>query len=271
MSAHDAPAPNPAQMYEDVLVSHIFRPLSVQILRITPPRAGDRVLDVACGTGIILREAVQQNSDLKRIAGVDLNPNMIEVGKTLIEVEDQEIEWHVTGVDSLPFENREFTLAYCQQGLQFFQDKHQALTEMHRVLDDEGRLVTVTWKDLSFHPFIAALNEVSIEHAGTPMLAEPFSLGDPQRLASDFEEAGFSGTTTENVSFTMTTDSPDQHTRMLLIGATAAIPSLQQLEHEERVELVDQVISHASPVFDAYSRDGRLSMEWHATVAIGTK
>jgi ubiquinone/menaquinone biosynthesis C-methylase UbiE len=271
MTTADQPASNPAQMYEDVLVRHIFRPLSKEVLEIAPPQSGDRVLDVACGTGIILREASHQIPELGRLAGIDLNPGMIEVGQQLVESSEHNIEWHVTSVESLPFENQEFTLAYCQQGLQFFPDRRAALTEMHRVLQDGGRMVTVTWRDLALHPFISALNDVSIEHAGTPMLAEPFSLGNTAEIETIFADAGFSSITTRHVSFTMRTDAPEQHMRMLLMGATAAIPSLQQLTPEERVNLVSRVISHAGPVFEEHSHEGELAMEWHATVAIGTR
>lgn len=58
--------------------------------------------------------------------------------------------------------------------------------------------------------------------------------------------------------------------RMLLMGATAAIPKLQVIDQEERVALVERIISNSPPVFDAHSSDGVIPTGWHANVVIGT-
>lgn len=99
----------------------------------------DRVLDLACGTGIIARLASERLGAGCRIFGVDINPEMIAVARSI----KPEISWHQANASDLPFETGVFDVIFCQQGLQFIPDQTAAVREMRRVLAGEDVSLSV--------------------------------------------------------------------------------------------------------------------------------
>jgi ubiquinone/menaquinone biosynthesis C-methylase UbiE len=116
-----------AQKYEIQKVPSIFGPLAEATLEAIslPPNA--RVIDVACGTGIIPKLLSERLLGKGWIVGTDLNPAMIEVARSTMPHSRHRIDWYTCDVTQLPFEDGEFELAFCQQELQFFPDKPKAL------------------------------------------------------------------------------------------------------------------------------------------------
>ncbi len=139
------PTSNPAQTYEKYFVPYKFRPWTEELLERAMPQPGERVLDVACGTGIVARMVAQRTNGQAQLAGLDLSPAMLEVARSASEREGLEIAWHEGSASALPFPDGSFDLVLVQQGLQFFPDKAAAAGEMYRVLAPNGRAVTSTW------------------------------------------------------------------------------------------------------------------------------
>ena len=71
------------EIYEQELVGPLFRPWAELILDDVELAAGDRVLDVACGTGIVARLAKERLGEAGRVVGVDLSPAMLAVARGL--------------------------------------------------------------------------------------------------------------------------------------------------------------------------------------------
>ena len=76
-----ASAVNPAETYDSYFVPAMFRPWAGLLLQQARLRPGERVLDVACGTGIVARTALEQLGDAAQVTGLDLNPAMRRGGK----------------------------------------------------------------------------------------------------------------------------------------------------------------------------------------------
>ena len=83
--------PNFSEIYERILVPSLFLPWTVDLLERVRLAQEDRVLDVACGTGIVARIAPEQLGAASQIAGVDLNPEMIAVTRSIEPV----FSWHL--------------------------------------------------------------------------------------------------------------------------------------------------------------------------------
>jgi ubiquinone/menaquinone biosynthesis C-methylase UbiE len=134
-----------AELYERYPARYIlgpWAPLLVEAARLT---AGERVLDIACGTGVVTRAAAKRVGPTGRIVGIDLNPGMIAVARSLPAPIGASIEWLERSALDLQLEDASFDVVLCQQGLQFFPDKTVALQEMRRVLDRGGRLALSVW------------------------------------------------------------------------------------------------------------------------------
>ena len=183
-----------ATAYEELFVPALFREWAVRVADAASIRPSDRVLDVACGTGVLAREVAARVRGNGRVAGVDLGDGMLAVAARLAPA----IEWRQAPAESLPHPDRSFDAVVSQFGLMFFNDRRQALAEMRRVLVPGGRLAVAVWDGLDSMPAYAAEVELLERMAGKPAgdaLRAPFLLGDPARLQTLFDDAGLRGAT----------------------------------------------------------------------------
>jgi ubiquinone/menaquinone biosynthesis C-methylase UbiE len=145
------------EIYERHMVPAIFGPWAEDLITLATPKPGERVLDVACGTGVIARLAAQNVGPKGPVVGLDLNPGMLAVARTVPPPVAAHIEWREGNVGAMPFPDATFDLALCQQGLQFFPDRLAALREIRRTLVPGGRLAFSVWRPIQHSPGFAAL------------------------------------------------------------------------------------------------------------------
>src|SRR5262245_9407309 len=182
-----------AERYERCPARYILGPWAPLLVDTARPAAGERVLDVACGTGVVARIAAERVGPAGRVVGVDLNPGMIRVARSLPAPVGAPIEWLERSALDLGFDDASFDVVLCQQGLQFFPDKALALREMRRVLAHGGRLALSVWTGVgAYHAAVGAALARSIStDAAIRFCASRQVPGreDLQRLAT---QAGFS-------------------------------------------------------------------------------
>ncbi len=126
--------------YERYFVPAIGAPAANGLIEIAALRPGERVLDIACGTGVVARLASQAVGAAGIVAGLDINPAMLEVARS-VKPTGEKIQWHEASAEKMPLPDATFDVVLCQMGLQFMPDKPAALREMHRVLAPGGRLI----------------------------------------------------------------------------------------------------------------------------------
>jgi SAM-dependent methyltransferase len=136
---------NAAELYERHVVRHILGPWVPLLLDVATLRAGERVLDVACGTGAVARVAAQRVGASGAVTGLDLNAGMLAVARSLPRPAGAAITWIERDASASGLPAGRFDVVLCQQGLQFFRDKTAALREMRRVLAPGGRLALSVW------------------------------------------------------------------------------------------------------------------------------
>jgi SAM-dependent methyltransferase len=171
-----------AENYERYFVPAIGTPVSTILLDAAALRPGERVLDVACGTGVIARLAAARLGPAPRVTGLDVSADMIEVARAS---SPETIEWHVGDAMSLPFPDNAFDVVLCQMGLMFMEDRSTAVKEMQRVLVPGGRVIVSTPGAIQ-RPF-ALMEEAIVEHIGADLGAfvrAVFSMHDPNAVAA---------------------------------------------------------------------------------------
>ncbi len=265
------PTSNPAQTYEDYFVAHQGRPWTEELLERATPQPGERVLDVACGTGIVARMVAQGANGRAQVAGLDLSPAMLEVARSVSAREGLEIAWYEGSASALPFPDGSFDLVLVQQGLQFFPDKAAALGEMYRVLAPGGRAATSTWTEITNNSFFEAFAEVIQKHLGTSAMHTPFSLGDQTTLRSFFVEAGFDAIEIERVGRTARYPSPDTFVALGIAGASAAVPALQTMSEAERAALTEAVRTDMEDPLRKYTDGDELVFPMEAHIVLARK
>lgn len=182
---------NPAENYQRYFVPSIGAPVADDLIERAHLQPGQRVLDVACGTGVVTRLAAERVGDAGTVTGLDVNPGMLAVARAQ-SPSGHTIEWHEASAESLPFPDGAFDVVLCQMGLQFVPNKLAALREMRRVLDSGGRvLINMPGPK---PPLFAVMTDALARHVG-PEAASfgdlVFSLHDTDELADLMHSAGF--------------------------------------------------------------------------------
>ncbi|MCC7124905.1 MAG: methyltransferase domain-containing protein [Acidobacteria bacterium] len=177
-----------ARAYDAFFVPALFGEWAPRVADAAYLAAGQRVLDAACGTGVLTREAASRAGSSGRIAGVDVNAGMLTVARSLSPA----VWWQQAAAESLPFVSNAFDAVVSQFGLMFMHRDH-AIREMLRVLDTNGHLAVAVWAGVDTMPAYAMEVDLLQRLAGTraaDALRAPFALGNRDDLARLFEEAG---------------------------------------------------------------------------------
>jgi ubiquinone/menaquinone biosynthesis C-methylase UbiE len=182
---------SPAENYERFFVPHIGAPVAADLVIRANLQPGERVLDVACGTGVVSRLAAERVGTAGSVTGLDIHPGMLAVAAA-VTPPDMAIDWREGDAESMPFEDGEFDVVLCQMGLQFPSGKLAALREMRRVLKSGGRaLVSVPGPK---PPLFEILTEGLARHFGSQaagFVDRVFSMHDVNELTELMRGAGF--------------------------------------------------------------------------------
>lgn len=167
-----------------------------QVLALATPQPGDRILDVACGTGVLTRPLAHALGPQGRIIGLDISSEMLDVARrtTVTPAGAAPIEWREGDACVLPFAEASFERVFCAFGLMFFADRIAALREMHRVLIPTGQVTLTVWGAMSQCPGQTAISRSWERHFGADNAAlfyRQHALGDPETVRALFHEAGF--------------------------------------------------------------------------------
>jgi SAM-dependent methyltransferase len=178
-----------AEVYEEFFVPALFQEWPARVADAARIQPGQRVVDVACGTGVLARGIAVRVGPGGSVVGLDINAGMLAVARR----QAPEIEWRQGPAEALPFDSDSFDAVVSQFGLMFFEDRRAAVAEMARVLRPGGRLVVAVWDALENTPGYAAVAALLQRLFGDEVadaLRAPYILGDTQLLRSLFSDAG---------------------------------------------------------------------------------
>jgi SAM-dependent methyltransferase len=258
---------NPAETYESYMVPTLFAPWASCLVRAASPRPGEHVLDVGCGTGIVARLIAPDVGPTGRVVGLDLNPDMLAVAHAAADRENLKIEWERGRAEELPFPDGSFGLVFSQFALMFFADRRVALTEMHRVLGDNGRVALSVWQGIERHPFYQALHEAIERRLGMSGVAEIFDLGEIDELHTLLADAGFRHVEIEPESMTARFPNPAGFLAGEIDVDTAAIPSMQHLDPRSRQEITAALGKDMATPLREVTEGDHVVIQFHAYIA----
>ncbi|HEY2655871.1 MAG TPA: methyltransferase domain-containing protein [Solirubrobacteraceae bacterium] len=174
----------------------VFEPWAEVLLDAVGVTAGDRVADVASGTGVVARAAARRAGPEGRVVGTDVSEAMLSLAAALPLPDDSApVEYLEARADNLPFPDESFDVVLCQQGLQFFAERLDAAREMHRVLRPGGTVGAAVWAATHrlepFDDYAEALAATGVE----PPFSRAFDNGtfvmSDEAVRALFEDAGF--------------------------------------------------------------------------------
>lgn len=249
-------------LYEARKVGSIFAPLANATLERIEIANSDRVLDVACGTGIVARTIRDQSGPDVRISGVDINDMMLAKAQALSCDLPGQIEWHVCDVTNIPAVSDTFSHVFCQQGLQYFPDDLAALTEMSRVLSVDGKLVLTVWgpENEYFLAQSAVMKKYVSAEAGEKALA-PFSYPATIRVPELLARLGFRDVTVGTVSIERVIQDAETGVREDILGS----PLGSMVENIEP-SVMDEVVRDILSACTEYLQNGDLIIAQKSTL-----
>jgi SAM-dependent methyltransferase len=184
-----------ADTYDEVLVPRLFTPCAEILLSRLALRPGETLLDVACGTGIVVRLAAPLLGPAGLVIGRDINEAMVVRARSHAPPpRSARLEFGVSPAAPLDLDDESVDAVTCQQGLQFFPEPDAALAEMRRCLRPSGRVGIAVWFGVEECPLWAALEaglaeQWGVEHAAG--IRRPFSWPGADALTSAMTGAGF--------------------------------------------------------------------------------
>lgn len=179
--------------YEATFVPALFGQWAASVVDAAQVSTGERVLDVACGTGVLAREAQRRTGPAGHVTGLDPGVGMLAVAKELAPT----VDWRQGTAESMPFADASFDAVVSQFGLMFM-DRERAIRELLRVLKPNGRMVVAVWDAVERIPAYAAeigLLERLAGRRAADALRAPFVLGNQALLAEAFNNAGVGSVT----------------------------------------------------------------------------
>jgi SAM-dependent methyltransferase len=117
-------------------------PAAARLVKFASVRAGQHVLDVACGTGVVAITAARIGAQVR---GIDLTPELLERARQNARTAGLTIDFQEGDAESLPFGDGEFDVVLSQFGHMFAPRPHLAIAEMLRVLKGNGTIAFATW------------------------------------------------------------------------------------------------------------------------------
>lgn len=261
---NDACGANPAANYERFFVPLIGAPLAEDLIDAAQLRRGERVLDVACGTGVVARLAAERVGERGAVAGADVHPAMLAVARSS---SDESIDWYETNAEAMPLPDESYDAVLCQMGLQFVSNKLAALREMRRVLASGGRaLISVPGPTPPMFSILADALARHVDRTTASFLQVVFSLHDARELTELMNAAGFHDAAAVAATKTLRFPPPEKFLWQYLCS-TPLMERLAGMDDARRAAFQADVRREWQPFVD----DGLLTLPLDLTTVSATK
>jgi ubiquinone/menaquinone biosynthesis C-methylase UbiE len=259
-----------ARLYQRHLVPAVTAGWAVGLVDRAGLRGGERVLDVACGTGVVARAAAERVGRAGRVAGIDINAAMLGVARALPAGARAAIGWVQGSVLSLPFAEASHEVVLCQLGLQFVSDRPAALAQMRRVLAPGGRLGLNVYGPIEHNPAAFALAQALDRHLGPEASVAKraeHALADPALLRTLAADAGFTQIKIVTQTRTVRFASVSAYVRIQLT-ATPLAGLLQHQPGRSGQRLAEVLIADVAAALQRHQTAGGLAFPQEAHVLV---
>lgn len=260
-------------------------PVSAHLVKLCNISSGDRVLDVACGTGNTAITAIRMVPSI-RVTGIDFTPDLLAQAKEQASVAEagNNIEWNEANVEDLPFEDRVFDVVLSSFGHMFAPHPQAAIKEMIRVAKPGGCIAFSTWpfelvngklfKAMAKHiPTTTITNSIysnnQLEQQQQPhyQMPSPMLWGNPEIIQSLLlgEGNGAVGEIHFERGFVkIPVLSPNHYWKTISTKSGPVIQAIQTIKDPSKIEaLKKDVLEAISP----YYKDNELKLDYLITKA----
>jgi ubiquinone/menaquinone biosynthesis C-methylase UbiE len=243
-----------------------LEPAQQSLLALSELQPGERVLDVACGTGLVTFPALDAVGSGGHVVGSDISGEMV----TTITSEAKKrgydnASFERSDAEELGFPDASFDVVLCGLGLMYVTDPRRSLAEMYRVLRPEGRAVSAVWgaRGLCGWAEIFPIVDARVESDVCPMF---FQLGTGEALRMVYEGAGFENVVTERLSTTLHYESADAALGAAFVGGPVAL-AYSRFDDTTRAEAHAEYLASIEP----FLTNGRYEIPGEFVIVRGDK
>lgn len=229
----------------DPVTMEFLQPMKEAIIRYLQPNDGQKILDIAAGTGEPALSIAASNKG-GTVTITDISEEMMEIAREkAIAKELTNIETVICDASDLPFENCSFDAVSCRFGFMFFPDMQLAANEIYRVLKPGGRFATTVWnfpeKNFWVTAIMGTIMRLMEMPPPPPEVPGMFRCCKPGRMKDILEKAGFSDIEEREILSTLKTKSVDQYWEMMTEIGASVVTALSQADDGMRSKIKEEV------------------------------
>lgn len=225
------------------------------------PKPGERILDIATGTGWTSRRLAAHGA---KVTGIDISEGLLQAAREIAGERRLDIEYQQADAEALPFADGEFDAVISTCGVMFAGNREAAAAELARVCRKGGRLALMTWPPQSK---AAELRSVLVPFLPPPPAPQPspFDWGRSEWLTEtlgDAFELGF-----EPATLYHRTANAETAVELLAKGFGPVKALVDTLDDEKKAE----VFAVLSAIYEPYQGATGVSVPFDYLVAVGTR
>ncbi len=190
------------------VLDQMFRPFEDALVEAVAAQPGNRILDIGCGTGSVIRAAArrlgpgqrqeqrQEQRQSARCTGIDISEAMIAAARAIAAREGVNADFICADAQTHDFAPESFDMIVSRFGVMFFDDPVRAFANLRRSVRSGGALQFAAWRSAGDNPFMTAA-----ERAAVPFVPDlpvrqkdapgQFGFADQHRVARILEESSW--------------------------------------------------------------------------------
>jgi ubiquinone/menaquinone biosynthesis C-methylase UbiE len=243
-----------------------LQPAQTALLAMADLRPGERVLDVACGTGLVTFRAAKAVAPTGEVLGTDISEDMIATARALAQANGiGNCSFQRMDAEDLACESGAFDAVLCALGLMYAPDAERAVSEMHRVLKPGGRAVSSVWGERRNCGWadIFPIVDARVQSEVCPMF---FRIGTGHCLEHACTAAGFGNIRSRRFRTTLDYASAAQACEAAFVGGPVALAHSRFTESMKTEAYADYLAS-----IEAYRTGDGYAVPGEFIVVAGTK